>query len=214
MKKLYFYFFTAFALVGCGEELGSISTGGVSLGGTGLPTSGGSTPPLETDQDNMEYIIWTKGLYSQICENLTVSAYFIDSDTQEAILNPNQGTFVKKTNETTPTNLTIKVTVENNSLYPIYEYKNSCDAPVQLKDQDQNIYEPATDSNACVNTTDEYQILLPSQTTTYNLKYSIPQTVQNWDLSYNKRYSINQYSPIDQRKQCSNFSLDFSVVQF
>lgn len=212
MKKICFYFFTALTLAACGDELGSLNGGGVSLGGTGLPTSGdNTTPPFPTDQENLEqYVIWTKGLYSQICEDLIISTSFISSDTGEAILNSGDGTFVMETNENTPSNLTIVVTMKNDNKYPIYEYKNSCEIPVELKDQNQNVYEPLKDIS-CTQTTDEYQIIMPYQTITYNLKYQIPQKVQNWDLSYNSLYSINQLSPIPERKQCSIFLLDFAV---
>lgn len=211
MKNISFCFFISYFLVGCGDELGSFTGGGVSLGGTGLPTSGGGTTPLPSEQDtSLEYIIWTKGLYEQSCEDLTISAYLLNSDTGEALLEQGNGTFVPNISEQTPNNLSLVVTIKNTNEYPIYEYRNSCESPVQLNDQNQNIYTPIDDAS-CVNNNDEYQIYLPSESKTYKLKYKIPLEFQSWNLMYNARYSVNQYVPIDQRKQCSNFSLNFAV---
>lgn len=211
MKKIYLYFFAAFSLVACGEELGSLSVGGVSLGGTGLPKPGGALPSPSEEENALEYIIWSNGLYSHTCDdNIMVSAYLLNNDTGEALLTSGIGTFVKDINENSPTNLTIVLTVKNNNLNPIYEYRNSCESPTQLKDQEKNIYEPMQDTS-CVTTTDEYQMLMPYQTKTYNLKYQIPKEFQSWNLKYNNLYSVNQLSPIEQRKSCSTFSFDFSV---
>lgn len=211
MNKLFFYLISALLISACGDDLGSLNAGGVSLGGTGLPTAGGSdVPPLTTDHETNDYVIWTKGIYTQTCENLTISSYFLDSDTREAIVKDGHGTFIKNTNINSSSNLTLVLTVKNNSLYPIYEYRDKCEPPVSLRDQNQNIYEPIEDTQ-CSNTSDEYQILMPSDTWNYTLNYNIPKSTQKWNLRYDKEFTINQYSPINQRLECPTFSLDFLV---
>lgn len=211
MNKPFFYLISVFLISACGDDLDPLNTGGVSLGGTGLPTAGGGNiPPLTTDEETNDYIIWTKGVYTQVCENLTISSYFQNSETNEAILKDGHGTFLIDTNAKSNSNLTLVLTVKNNNLYPIYEYRYKCEPPVILKDQNQNIYEPIEDPQ-CSNTSDEYQILMPSDTWNYTLKYNIPKYTQVWNMKYDKEFSINQYSPINQRLKCSTFSLDFLV---
>lgn len=211
MNKPFFYLISALLISACGDDLDSLNAGGVSLGGTGLPTTGGgNVPPLTTDDETNDYVIWTEGIYTQTCENLTISSYFLDSDTKEAILEDGYGTFLKDTNVESTSNLTLVLTVKNNNLYPIYEYRDQCEPPVILTDQNQNIYEPVEDLK-CSNTSDEYQILMPSDTWNYTLKYNIPKSTQKWSLKYDKEFSINQYSPINQRLKCPTFSLNFVV---
>lgn len=61
MNKPFFYLIAALLISACGDDVGSLNAGGVSLGGTGLPTAGGGdVPPLTTDDETNDYVIWTK----------------------------------------------------------------------------------------------------------------------------------------------------------
>lgn len=206
--------FFCILIAGCGEGLGGLS-GAVSIGGSGSgsgsPSSNTDITPPTTGEGFIEFLIYSTGLYTKNCGNLEISSVFLNGAGQE-ILTAGNPVSVAMLQSVTDTNVSIQVKVKNNSDYPVYDYRSNCSAPVTLRDSNQKIYNPQQD-NTCQNTDDEYQIILPNETKTFTLKYSMPLKVQSWNLQYTGTHSLNHYAQSNERTACTDYSLNFNLLK-
>lgn len=201
-------------ITGCGEELTGLS-GAVSIGGSGSglgsPSSSTVITPSPSIEDYTEYMIFPAGIYTKTCGNLDISSVFLNND-DENVVEAGNTISVGILQSVTDTNVAIQVNVKNNNNYPVYEYRSNCSAPVTLKDSNQIIYYPQLDGT-CYETDDEFQMILPNETQSFKLKYSIPLQVQSWNLQYTSTHSLNHYVQTSERTDCTDFSLNFDVLK-
>lgn len=191
--------FIPYFLLGCGSELDSLSGGGVSLGGTGLPSTGG-TPPLTTDLEGLPnddpFILWSGGTIEKTCDQINIKMQLINIETG-SIIGVQQGISLLPNPEA---NIGVVINVTNNNLETTTEYFENCQPFIQIIGQEGQQL-PTNQNFEC--TANDLRISHKSQEpTTYQYKFNLPNEPISWNLNYNHIYSLDENVSFTQRKSC------------
>ena len=203
LSNLSLYCFIPCVLLGCGEG-DSFSVGGVSLGGTGLPSTGGNPPILSSPMpaegeilpDDNPFILWSSGAIEKTCDQINLKMQLINLETG-SILETQQGIPLHPNPEE---NIGVIIHVTNNNSGTTTEYFENCQPSIQIIGQDGQ--QLATHDNFECAANDLTLAHKPQESATYQYKFNLPNEPTSWSLNYHHIYSLEQNAAFTERKSC------------
>lgn len=203
MLKGLTYTLISFSIISCGNESGGLSTG-VSLGGTGMPTSGGFQPPVnveDLDKLSPQYILWSKGKIDQQCSDLNVSMQLMHPDTLEEV-EINNGYPIEYDNNVNKNKFGIIITVQNNSSSNVYNFLENCQPALQLQDSQKEL-QSLNYGYECPNA-DAVTNLQPGKKLQYKYVLNLPEGDLSRKLIYKHIYSFKDSANFEERNICES----------
>lgn len=193
---------------GCGET--EVFTTGASIGGSGIPVSGGETGtilPIPSEDDDTDYedryIVWSNGKVDTICSDVRVSMQLLHTQTEQP-LEEGQGTFISKATDSEPTNVSVGVTIENLSQYPLYEHFSECHSNLKLQNES-GLDLKSNQSVSCQGSTATLKFN-PLEIKQYQYKISLPLENLQRKIIFTPNFSFMEILPESERLTCDPLS--------
>lgn len=198
-------------LTGCGEDL--ISTGSVSLGGSGTGVGFPDDPPISTnppqEAPSVEYYYYTPKLQLQNCNGIERTIELENMQTGEPLLNNERNT-LEPLSLLARNNVRVRVTVRNLSADTVYEQTTKCTAKLQELDEYGNVMNQSNVENCEL---DKINVYKPAECKVYRYQFALAQKEALWVFNYHSVYQTMVNGGMDlNTNQCEPLLMNWDVI--
>lgn len=190
------------SISGCELQSDTVSAG-VSLGGTGLPETGGTMPPLKSEEpDNVplnQFVLWSKGEIEYQCSGLKISTQLMHPTTRDKV-DIGYGYPIVLEDSNYNNRVGIVINIQNESSTTLYSFSENCQPALKLKNMNDEEQELSSDSE-CTHG-DSVLKLNPGEQVEYKYIFSLPNGDLERDLSYTHKYSFDNPKEKLERESC------------
>ena len=197
-SKIYIGLFFPFVLSGCEIDSESLSAANVSLGGTGMPTTGG-TPIKPTPMENDLFTLWTNGEIEKTCENINIKIQLKDLAT-DTLLTDYEG-IPLDTNADSDNMIGAVITVTNLNPETTTEFLENCQFSIDISSSEDGMQLPLKQDLECISgdATILHKLNKPA---VYQKSFNLPKEAKEWSFNYHHVYSFKEDASFTERKSC------------